>query len=52
MKLESIDVNDIANSITIKVVLVGVRVFKLRLMLGVFFIRLGARIIGCGIQID
>lgn len=51
MKLEPINVNTVTKKMTLTVNLAGLKVFKAKLAIGLFFIKLAALIIGCGIEI-
>ena len=48
----SVDIQDVARSMTMRVRVKGVRVFRARLWLGTLLLRLAARLIGCGIEIE
>lgn len=50
--LDKISIQDAARLVTLRVKITGRRRFALRLRLGAALIRLGAWIIGCGVDID
>jgi hypothetical protein len=51
MKAVDIKVSDVVKEMNLTVNISGVRIFKLRLSIGVWLIRIAAKLIGCGIEV-
>lgn len=52
MYVKHINANDLTERMTLTVKVVGLVELKIRVAIGLFFIRLAAKIIGTGIKVD
>lgn len=48
----SVSMGSVMRNVTMKVRVTGVHTFRIRLWMGGLLIRLGAVVMGCGIQVD
>ena len=52
MKVKPFKATELVNDITLVVTITGMAEHKIRVAIGAWFIRIGARIIGCGVNIE